>query len=88
MQARAARMVATGTVAELTDTYLRIEQRVKGNTESKEFTLVSPASVHVGDKVKVAYTEKDGSNVAGSVTKVIKRAVKRTVPPGKARPAR
>jgi hypothetical protein len=60
---------ATGIVTELTDTVLRIETKVKGIAEVKEFVLQRPlTSIKVGDKVNVSFTEQDGQMVAKKVT--------------------
>jgi hypothetical protein len=80
--AKAAKMMkASGVVTEVTDAMLKIEVKVKGIAEAKEFALDKPAKVKAGDKVTVSYVEKDGQMVA---TKVAKAVAKKKAPAKKA----
>jgi len=78
---KAAKMKASGVVTEVTDAMLKIDVKVKGKVEAKEFALEKPAKVKAGDKVTVSYVEKDGKMVA---TKVAKAVAKKKAPPKKA----
>ncbi len=67
---KAAKMNASGKVVEISDTSIKIERRIKGNTEVMEFALESPArDIVVNDSVKIDYIMKDGSLTASRVSK-------------------
>ena len=82
--AKVAKMKASGVVTEVTDAMLKIDVKVKGKVEAKEFALEKPAKVKAGDKVTVSYVEKDGKMVA---MKVVKAVAKKKAPPKKAETA-
>lgn len=74
------KMSATGKVAEISDTMLKIDRHVKGKAETMEFSLEKACSnVSAGDKVKVSYVTKDDKNIAAKVTKVAKKTKKNAV---------
>lgn len=74
------KMNATGKVAEISDTMLKIDRHVKGKAETMEFSLEKACSnVSAGDKVKVSYVTKDDKNIAAKVTKVAKKTKKNAV---------
>ena len=67
---KAAKMNASGKVVEISDTSIKIERRIKGNTEVMEFALESPArDIVVNDSVKIDYIMKDGRLTASRVSK-------------------
>jgi hypothetical protein len=71
------KMSATGKVTEISDTILKIDRHIKGNTEMMEFTLEKACSgISIGDKVKISYITKGDKNVAARVTKMQKKAKK------------
>jgi hypothetical protein len=71
---RVAKIAATGKVAEITDTTIRIERTVKGNMEVMDFDLEKPAQgIKSGDKIRIHYIEKDGKRVVTKVTKIDKK---------------
>ncbi|MBN1615660.1 MAG: hypothetical protein JW950_14455 [Deltaproteobacteria bacterium] len=79
---KVAKMKATGVVTEVTDAVLKIDVKVKGKVEAKEFTLEKPVKAKVGDKVTVIYAEKDGKMVAMKVAKAAKKvAMKKKIAP-------
>lgn len=82
-----AKMNASGKITELSDTILIIQRVVKGNAELMEFSLEKPIKFKVGDKVKVSYIEKDGTNIATKVSKVYKTAKAAKPAPAKQTPA-
>ncbi len=61
---RVPEMSTAGKVIEVSDTVLKIERTLKGETETMEFSLEKPfTTVAVGDQIKVSYREKDGRNI-------------------------
>jgi hypothetical protein len=72
---RITRMALTGKVMDITDSTIRIERTVKGNTEMMELDLEKPEqNIKSGDKVRVHYVEKDGKHVVTRITRVIKQS--------------
>ena len=58
---KSAKMYATGKVIEISDSSIKIERTLRGNSETMEFLLDKPQeNIAVNDSVKIAYTEKDG----------------------------
>ena len=69
--ARPAKMNATGRVIELSEKTIKIERSVKDKVETMDFILDKPVeNIAVNDKVKIAYSEKDGSLLASGVVKI------------------
>ncbi|MEN6489825.1 MAG: hypothetical protein HGB33_01215 [Syntrophaceae bacterium] len=69
---RSAKMNARGKVVEVTDKTIKIERKVKNEAEIMEFILDKPVeNVVVGDAVKIAYVEKEGSLLASRVVKIV-----------------
>jgi hypothetical protein len=61
---RVPEMSTAGKVMEVTDTVLKIERTLKGETETMEFSLEKPfTNIVVGNQVKVSYREKGGRNI-------------------------
>jgi hypothetical protein len=61
---RVPEMSTAGKVIEVSDTVLKIERTLKGETETMEFFLEKPfANVVVGNQIKVTYREKGGRNI-------------------------
>ncbi|MCX5853260.1 MAG: hypothetical protein NTZ24_01520 [Deltaproteobacteria bacterium] len=83
------RVSFTGIVKEITDTTIMVERTVKGSMEAMEFALDKPAAnIKVGDKVKVSYVKKEGKNIAMKVAPVVvKRIIKKAIPPKEIKPA-
>lgn len=60
---RVPEMSTAGKVIEVSDTVLKIERTLKGETETMEFFLEKPfTNIVVGDQIKVSYREKGGRN--------------------------
>ncbi|MGB5157755.1 hypothetical protein [Desulfobacterium sp. N47] len=69
------RMSATGKVTEISDTMLKIDRHVKGNSETMEFILEKACpNITAGDKVKISYITKDEKNIVVKITKITKTA--------------
>jgi hypothetical protein len=69
---RSAKMNARGKVVEITDKTIKIERKVKNEAEIMEFVLDRTVeNIVVGDAVKIAYVEKEGSLLASRVVKII-----------------
>jgi hypothetical protein len=78
---RPAKMNATGKVIEISEKTIKIERSVKDKVETMDFILDKPVeNLAVNDKVKIAYSEKDGNLLASGVVKIApKKAGKRDV---------
>jgi len=83
------RVSLTGIVKEISDTTVMVERTVKGNVETMEFTLDKPVeNIKAGDKVKISYVKKEGKNIAMKVAPVVvKRIIKKAIPPKEIKPA-
>ena len=61
---RVPEMSTAGKVIEVSDTVLKIERTLKGETETMEFFLEKPfTGIIVGNQIKVSYREKSGRNI-------------------------
>ncbi len=61
---RVPEMSTAGKVMEVSDTVLKIERTLKGETETMEFSLEKPfTNIVVGNQIKVTYREKGGRNI-------------------------
>jgi len=78
-------MRVTGVVTEVTDTVLKIQKTVKGQTEIKEFVLEKPTGVQlkVGDRVNVTYIERDGLAIVEHITpaRTIRKDIRKSPAP-------
>lgn len=84
-----AHKTVSGKITELTDTGLKLAVTVKDKTETMEFILEKAITgFAVGDEVTVAYTVKDGKNVARKVHKPMKKEVAKVAPKAPAAPAK
>jgi len=86
---KAAKMNARGKVVEISETAIKIERTIKGNTEIMEFALEIPApAVAVNDSVKIDYTVKEGTLTAVRVAKLgaLKSTGKNGVKPAGGKP--
>ncbi|MFA5321560.1 MAG: hypothetical protein WC373_02710 [Smithella sp.] len=86
---KAAKMHATGKVAEISDASITIERTIKGEIETMEFALEkSSEGIAANDSVKIEYTEQDGKLTATKVSKVILRKKEMKLPETKPVPGK
>ena len=84
---RVTQMTAAGVVKEITDSSLKIEQKVKDQVEEMEFALEKPLTkIKAGDKVRVTYITKEDKNIAAKVTEDISPKVVKKVKKGESKP--
>lgn len=86
---KAAMMQAIGKVVEISDTSIKIERTLKGDTEIMEFALEAPVTnIMINDSVKIGYTEKDGKQTALKVSKVTVKKKEVKTPEAKSVPGK
>jgi hypothetical protein len=67
---------AAGRVLEISETSLKMERSVKGETEIMEFVLETPlGNIAVGEQIKVSYKQKEMKNVLIRAQKAKKTAI-------------
>lgn len=76
-------MNAAGRVLEISDTVLKIERSVKGETEVMEFVLENPLqNIGVGEQIKVSYKQNNMKYILIRAQKAKKTAVRKPVKKG------
>ena len=80
--AKRTRVTFIGVVKGLSDTTILVERAVKGKVELIEFVLDKPTEkIEVGDKVKVSYLKKEGTNIAIMVSPLVaKKVINKSIP--------
>jgi Cu/Ag efflux protein CusF len=69
------KMAATGKVASIDDSTIKIERTVKGNMETMELGFEKPIQdTKIGDKVRINYVEKGGKYTVTKITKIAKKS--------------
>jgi len=76
-------MNAAGRVLEISDTALKVERSIKGETEVMEFVLENPLrDIGVGDQIKASYRQDNMKYILLRVQKAKKTALKKPVKKG------